>query len=73
MPHPLPHGQHCALRRLERVAYAVDRIERRLDRRPALDLAWLLRRRSRHCRKPTVEAARIVTATLLLAAAAEGR
>ena len=70
MPHPLPHGQLCALRRQERVAYAVERIERRLDRRPALDLARLLRRRARHrSRRPSVEAARIVQAKLAEAAA----
>lgn len=62
--------RHWALRRLERVAYAVDRIERRLDRRPALDLARLLRRRSRRAsRKATVEAARIVSAKLAEASA----
>jgi hypothetical protein len=61
----LRHGQRCALRRAERVAYAVDRLERRLDRRPSLDLARLLLRRSRrNSRKPIVEAARIVTAKL---------
>jgi hypothetical protein len=57
--------RQCALRRQERVARAVDRLERCLDRRPALDLARLLLRRSRrNSRKPTVEAARIVAAKL---------
>ena len=65
MSNPLPHGQRCALRRAERVAAAVDRIERRLDRHPSLNLARLLLRRSRrNSRKPTVEAARIVAAKL---------
>ncbi|MBD0275500.1 MAG: hypothetical protein ICV73_26665 [Acetobacteraceae bacterium] len=69
MPDPLPHGQRCALRRAERVAYAVDRLERRLDRRPSLDLARLLLRRSRRrFRKPVVVAARIVAAKLAEAA-----
>ncbi len=66
----LPHGQHCAQRRQQCVAQAVDRIERRLDHRPSLDLARLLRRRSRlNSRKATVEAARIVAAKLAEASA----
>ncbi len=70
MPYPLPHGRLCALRRQERVAYAVERFERRLDRRPALDLARLLRRRARRrARRPSVEAARIVAAKLAAGAA----
>lgn len=60
----LTHRAHCALRRAERVAAAVARIERRLDRRPDLDLGRLLRRRPRLCRKPVVAAARIVARKL---------
>ena len=59
----LPHWQHCALRRAERVAEAVARIERALDRSQGrLDLAKLRRSRSR--RPPFVEGLRIVEAKL---------
>ena len=62
--------RQCALRRQERVAAAVDRIERRLDRHPSLDLARLLLRRSRfNSRRPIVAAARIVAAKLAEASA----
>ncbi len=69
MPEHVPHGQHCALRRAERVAHAVAHLEAILDRRASLDLDRL---RPRNPRLPIVEALRIVRAKLAQAEGGRG-